>query len=229
MWTDTLLVLGAYLFGAFPVVYLIGRMRGYDLSKEEDMHSGLWHKVGRLEGFVGIAWDVLKGGIAVVIVDKVFDFGQGTIVAVGLAVIVGLMWSIFLGFEGEKGNTTSLGVASALAYEAMPFLFGPILLGLIFRTLPRVLDSTRSRDERLKFGGPPSMSLPLGMLAGFALFPIGCWYTDQPWETTVGGIVIFLLIVAKRLTAGLWKDLKTARTSKGSILFYRTLLDRSYL
>jgi hypothetical protein len=52
---------------------------------------------------------------------------------------------------------------------------------------------------------------------------------DQLWETTVGGIVIFLLIVAKRLTAGLRKDLETARTSKGSILFYRTLLDRSYL
>lgn len=229
MWTDTLLVLGAYLFGAFPVVYLIGRIRGYNLSKEEDMHSGLWHKVGHREGFIGIAWDVVKGGVAVVIVDKVLDFGQGTIVAVGLAVIAGLMWSIFLGSKGEKGNTTSLGVASALAYKALPFLFGPILLGLAFRTLPRVLDSTQSRDERLKFGGPPSMSLPLGMLTGFALFPVGCWYMDQPWETTVGGIVIFLLIVAKRLITGLWKDLKTARTSKGSILFYRTLLDRSYL
>ncbi|MBM4462096.1 MAG: hypothetical protein FJ012_02015 [Chloroflexi bacterium] len=229
MWTDTLVVLGAYLFGAFPVVYLIGRMRGYDLSKEEDMHSGLWHKVGRLEGFTGIAWDVVKGGIAVVIVDKVSDFGRGTVVAVGLAVIVGLMWSIFHGFRGEKGNSTSLGVASALAYKAMPFLFVPILVGLLLRTLPRVLDSTQSRDERLKFGGPPSMSLPLGMLAGFALFPVGCWYTNQPWETTVGGIVIFLLIVTKRLTAGLCEDLKTARTSKRSILFCRTLLDRSYL
>jgi glycerol-3-phosphate acyltransferase PlsY len=229
MWTDTLLVLGAYLFGAFPVVYLIGRIRGHDLSKEEDMHSGLWHKVGRREGFIGIGWDVVKGCVAVVIVDRVFDFGESTVVAVGLAVIVGLMWSIFLGFRGEKGNTTSLGVASALAYKALPFMFGPILVGVILRTLPRVLDSKQSGNERLKFGGPPSMSLPLGMLAGFALFPVGCWYTNQPWETTVGGIVIFLLIVVKRITAGLGEDLKTARTSKGSILFCRTLLDRSYL
>lgn len=141
MWLDALLVLGAYLFGTFPVVYLLGKMRGVDLSQEEDMHSGLWNKVGRREGLIGITWDVVKGGVAVVIVDQVFDVAWATVVAVGLAAIVGRMWSIFLGLKGEKANTTSLGVSGAIAYQALPFLLGPILVGVAVRTLPQYKSS----------------------------------------------------------------------------------------
>jgi glycerol-3-phosphate acyltransferase PlsY len=228
MWADALLILGAYLMGAIPVPYLLGRMRGVDLSQEEDMHISLWRKVGRGEGFVGIVWDVIKGGVAVVIVDRACDSGWGTVVGVGLAVITGQMWSIFHGFRGEKGNTTGLGVSMALAYKAWPFLLAPILVGATVRTLPRLLDSTQSASERLKFGGPPSLSLPLGMLVAFALFPVGCWYTDQPRLTIVAGIILLALIVVKRLTAGLRDDLRTA-TDKRSILLNRALFDRSYV
>ena len=35
---NILWIIGAYLYGAVPVVYLIGRLRGVDLSQEEDMH-----------------------------------------------------------------------------------------------------------------------------------------------------------------------------------------------
>jgi len=228
MWDDVLLIVGAYLLGAFPVVYLLGRMRGFDLSKEEDMHISLWRKVGRLEGFSGITWDVVKGGIAMVIVDRCSDFSWGTVTLVGLAVVVGRMWSIFLKGRGEKANTTSLGVSAALSYQSLPFLFGPILLGVCVRTLPRFLAPGQSMSERLKFGGPPSLSLPLGMFFGFGLFPLGCWIMNQPWETTAVAAVIFVLIVVKRITAGLREDLKTA-TSKKSVIINRALYDRSYI
>lgn len=228
MWADALLILGAYLLGAFPIVYLLGRMRGFDLSKEEDMHLSLWRKVGRREGFIGITWDIVKGGVAVVLVDKFSDFAWGTVVGVGVAVVVGRMWSIFLRFRGEKANTTSLGVSAALAYQVLPFLLVPMALGAGIRTVPRFFGSRQSLNERLKFGGPPSLSLPLGMLAGFALFPLGCWCMNRPWETILAGVLIFLLIITKRLTAGLKEDLKTA-TNKRSILLNRLLFDRSYL
>ena len=227
MWA-ALWIIGAYLYAAIPVVYLIGRMRGVDLSKEEDMHISLWRKVGRSEGFIGVAWDVAKGGIAVAVVDRVFHLGPGVVAGVGLAVIVGEMWSIFLKFRGEKSNTTGLGMAAALAYQAIPFLLVPIIIGVIVRTLPRFLDRRRTLDERLKFGGPPSFSLPLGMLAGFALFPVGCWAMGLPWETIAAGIALFVLIATKRLTAGLTDDLKIGG-NKLSILLNRLLFDRSFL
>jgi hypothetical protein len=227
-WIYTLWIAGAYLFGAIPVVYLIGRIRGVDLSKEEDMHISLWRNVGRVEGLIGVSWDVAKGGIAVVVVDRAFHLEPGLVAAVGLGVIVGEMWPIFLDFRGEKANTTGLGMAAALAYQAIPFLVTPIALGALIRTLPRFLDSRRTLDERLRFGGPPSYSLPLGMLCGFALFPLGCWVMGLPWEIIAAGIVLFALIVIKRLVTGLREDLETGG-SRWSILVNRFLFDRSFL
>ena len=226
-WVDVLLVLGAYIVGAFPVLYLLGRMRGVDLSQEEDMHISLWRKVGRVEGFIGILWDVVKGGAAVGLL-RVFDFELGVVVAVGLAVQVGRLWSVFLKFRGEKGNTTGLGVNLALAYQAWAFIIVPMAIGAAVRTLPRLLDSSKSPNERLMFGGPPSLSLPLMMLVAFALFPIGCWYTGQPALVVMASGVIFVLIVVKRLTAGVRHDLRTA-SNRASILVNRVLFDRSYI
>lgn len=228
MWDDALIILGAYFFGAFPVVYLLGRLRGFDLSKEEDMHISLWRKVGRREGLIGIVWDVIKGGVAVVIVDNCSGYSWGTVTGVGLAAVVGRMWSIFLKGRGEKANTTSLGVSAALSYQALPFLLGPIALGVFIRTIPRFLASGQTTSERLKFGGPPSLSLPLGMFFGFGLFPLGCWVMSQPGETVVVSAVIFALIVVKRITAGLGLDLKAA-SNKKSVIINRALFDRSYI
>ena len=77
-WIYALWIIGAYLYGALPVVYLIGRLRGVDLSKEEDMHISLWRNVGRIEGLMGVTWDVAKGGIAVAIVDRVLRSRAGS-------------------------------------------------------------------------------------------------------------------------------------------------------
>lgn len=227
-WIYALWVVGAYLYGALPVVYLIGRMRGVDLSKEEDMHISLWRNVGRVEGLVGVTWDVIKGGIAVAVVHRVLGLEAGLVAAVGLGVIMGEMWPVFLSFRGEKANTTGLGMAAALAYQALPFLITPIAIGALVRTAPRFLDSRRTLNERLKFGGPPSFSLPLGMFCGFGLFPLGCWVMDLPWETIAAGIVLFGLIVVKRLVTGLREDLKTGG-NKPSIVLNRLLFDRSFL
>jgi len=219
-------IIGAYLYGAVPVVYLIGRLRGVDLSGEEDMHISLWHKVGRVEGFFGILWDVIKGGIAVVIVDRALHLEDWVVAGVGLAVILGELWPVFLKFRGEKSNTTGMGMAAALVYQAIPFLLAPIVLGALMRTVPRFFHRGQTMDERMKLGGPPSLSLPLGMFFGFALFPVGCWYWDAGWERIAAGIALFALILVKRLTFGLTDDIKKEGLKPG-ILVTRLLFDRS--
>jgi acyl phosphate:glycerol-3-phosphate acyltransferase len=226
MLVNTLWIIGAYLYGAVPVVYLIGRLRGVDLSQEEDMHISLWRKVGRVEGFFGILWDVIKGGIAVVVVDRAIGLEDGVVAGVGVAVILGEMWPVFLKFRGEKANTTGMGMAAALVYRAIPFLLAPIVLGALIRTIPRFFHRGQTMDERIELGGPPSLSLPLGMFFGFALFPVGCWYWDASWERIAAGIALFLLIIAKRLTFGLTEDIKKEGL-KASILVNRLLFDRS--
>lgn len=228
MLVDILWIIGAYLYGAVPVVYLIGRLRGVDLSKEEDMHISLWRKVGRVEGLCGILWDVVKGAIAVLVVDRGFHLQDWVVSGVGVAVILGELWPVFLKFRGEKSNTTGMGMGAALVWKAIPFLLAPIVIGAAIRTLPRFLRRGQSMDERMELGGPPSFSLPLGMFFGFALFPVGCWVMDAGWWRIGAGIALFLLIVTKRLTDGLTADIEKEGL-KASILVNRLFFDRSHI
>ncbi len=226
MQADILWIVGAYLYGSVPVVYLIGRLGGVDLSGEEDMHIALWRKVGRLHGLVGIVWDLIKGGIAVLVVDRGVHLADWVVAGVGLAVVLGELWPVLLKFRGEKSNTTGMGVDAALVWQAIPFLLGPIIIGALVRTAPRVLRRGQSLDERMKLGGPPSLSLPLGMFCGFGLFPLGCWIMGAPWERTAAGTVLFALIVFKRLTFGLAEDLRGEGLRPATVI-NRLLFDRS--
>jgi len=221
------MVLGAYLFGALPILYLLGRLRGFDLSEEEDLHSALWRKVGRFEGTLGIVWDLGKGALFVLIVGGL-DFDLPVVAMAGLAAVAGQMWPVFDRFDGEKGNTTGIGVALALAPKPFAMALVPILLGIITRTAPRLLVPGQSLSQRLKFGSPPSRSLPLGMALGFAVLPFASWWLDESRTITLTYATLFLLIMFRRLTANLRRDLKGA-SNKTSILINRLLYDRSYL
>jgi glycerol-3-phosphate acyltransferase PlsY len=233
------LVLGAYLLGSLPYMLLLGRAKGVDLSKEEDLHIALWNKVGRLEGLSGVLIDMLKGVIAI-IVGFVLGFPLAVIGAAGVAAVVGQMWPVFRKFDGEKGNTTGIGVTVTftmyltatyypLAYIVFIIFAIPILIGIGIKILPRFTKSGQTVSERFMFGGPVSNSMPLGMAVGFALAPLSSWCLRQPAEMTWTFLAIFIAIIIRRLTAGLSNDLKTATTSTRSILINRLLYDRSYL
>ncbi len=226
MGADLALILGAYLFGALPIIYIIGRLRGVDLREYEDAHIALWRRVGRLEGFIGVVTEFVKGIIAV-LVARGLGFPDLTVALTGLAAVVGQMWPVFLKFDGEKGNSVGIAMAGTLATQ--PFLIAliPMLLGALIRTLPRLLDTTCSREERLKLGGPPSLSLPLGVFIGFAVLPISSWLLGWPLEITLAFVALFILILTRRATAGVRADLKGA-ASKKSIILNRLLFDRSY-
>jgi glycerol-3-phosphate acyltransferase PlsY len=235
---DIALVIGAYLLGSLPYMILLARARGVDLSKEDDLHMALWHKVGRLEGLSGVIVDMLKGVIPI-IVGFAFDFRLAVTAAAGVAALAGQMWPVFRKFDGERGNTTGIGVVialtmyltatySPLAYVVFIIFAIPILIGISFKIIPRMMQSNQTLSERLKFGGPVSNSMPLGMGVGFAIAPLSSWCLRQPPEMTWGFLAVFVAIMIRRLTVGLSKDLKEPKTNIRSILINRVLYDRSY-
>lgn len=224
MWVNVAFVLGSYLLGSLPHLHALGKLRGINL--EGDLHIGLWRRAGRLEGTIGILGDIAKGVIPI-LVGRSLGFDLSIIVLAGLAAVVGQMWPVFLGFDGEKGNSTGLAMAITLTPKTLLFAAVPILVGIAIRTVPRLLDSTQSVNERLKFGGPPSQSLPLGMGISFALLPLISWGLGEPMEITLACLTLFLLIMVRRLTAGLKEDIKPGANMK-SILITRLLLDRSH-
>jgi glycerol-3-phosphate acyltransferase PlsY len=235
---DIALIVGAYLLGSLPYMILIGRAHGIHLSYEEDLHQAIWTKVGRLWGLSGVIVDALKGVIPIV-VGFSFHLHLAAIASSGVAAVAGQMWPVFRKFDGEKGNTTGIGfnialtsyltsTISPLAYVVFIIFAIPVLIGAGIKTLPKIVAPGQTMSQRFMLGGPASNSLPLGMFVAFAIAPLASACLRQPQEMTWAFLAVFVIIIIRRLTAGLSKDLKTATISTGAILLNRFLYDRSY-
>ena len=116
----------AYLVGAVPFSYLIGRALGVDIHTKGSGNIGatnLGRVLGRKWGFLGFALDVVKGLVPTAYagwhlvgscqVEQRHELPQWAQLAwllVGAAAIVGHMYPVYLRFRGGKGVATSLGV-----------------------------------------------------------------------------------------------------------------------
>ena len=229
MLADILLIIGAYLFGALPVLFWIGKARGVDIRQEYDAHSALWKKAGHMEGVTAVLWDILKGPVPPLIAWSL-DMSSATIGLSGLAVVSGQMWPVFLGFKhGEKGNTTGIGTSFGIAPAAMGIAAIPIAAGALTRTIKgkgKPVDGDEDNDSRLS---GVSDSMPLGMLAGFTVLPIAAWLLHIDMAIVCALAALLALIIFRRLTADLLPEIRGGlKTSLASVLWNRFLYDRSY-
>ena len=224
------LIIASYFLGAMPFMIMIGRMRGVDLSREPDLHQALWHKVGRPWGILGIALDVLKG-VAPVLAGFLLGFPLPVNALAGMAALCGQMWPVFRKFDGERGNTVSVGInlTLSLAY-GVPIIFiialAIAMAGFLIRTTLRWKDSGSNLDERMRLGGSPSLVFPLAVIIGFASCPVSSALLGQPVEMTLALTGVVALILVRRLTAGLLNDLQGSRRP-WNVIVNRLLFDRS--
>jgi len=225
MWDDIALVVGAYLLGSVPHLVGLARLTGLDSSG--DLHIKLWNERGPTVGLVAIFGELIKGAVPV-LVGKGLDFDILTVTLAGLAVVTGQMWSMFRRFKGEKGN--SIGVAMSASLSIIPLLFAAIAfaVGAAVKLMPRLLNRNISVKEKVEFGGPQSLSLPLGMAVGFLVLPLASWGFGDPVVVTLGFSVMFILIMIKRMTADVRQDLVEG-VSLRSVLINRFLFDRSFI
>jgi glycerol-3-phosphate acyltransferase PlsY len=223
IWSDIGFVLAGYLLGAFPHLYLLGRARGLKLSG--DLHMELWRKGGRPLGIIGFLLELVKGIIPIV-VGRALGVETAILVTGGVAAVVGQMWPAFHHFDGEKGN--SIGAAMAVTLSPGPFWIALIfmLTGYLIRTVPRFARRGESVNEKLKLGGPPSLSFPLGMFTGFGLLPLIAWLWGEPTPVVIGYVALFLLILLRRATAGITADIKEHK-KLGRVIMNRLLFDRA--
>ena len=226
MWDKVALVIGSYILGAFPLLYLLGRLHGVDLRKYDDMHIALWRHVGRVEGFIGVTFDFAKAVIVVLLARNIGGFEPGWVAIAGVVTVMGQMWPVFLKFDGERGNSTGLAMSGVLATYAMLIALIPVAIGAAVRTIPRLRQRDQNLNEKLKFGGPPSLALPLGMAVAFAVLPLAAWAVGQPKEVIFAFVALFVLIILRRLTGGLSEDLRKP-SWKSNMLINRLLFDRS--
>jgi acyl phosphate:glycerol-3-phosphate acyltransferase len=225
-----LFIIAAYLFGAAPFMIMIGRMRGVDLSCEPDLHHALWFKVGRPWGALGFGLDIFKG-VLPVLVGYLISLPLDVIAVAGLAAMCGQMWPIFRSFDGERGNTVGLGIVATLSFFSgfPPVLYIAVacaITGFIFRSVHRWKGSGNTLNEKLKFKGPPSLSLPLGVMIGYASCPFISALLHQPAPVIFCYAGVIILILIRRVTAGVRADLKNSKRPF-SVIINRFLFDRS--
>ena len=129
-----LLILGAYLLGSVPAAYLVAKWsRGIDLRQYGSGSVGASNVVAvasRWWSIPVIIFDLGKG-LVMVWVAQLLGLGVAQQVTVGLAVIVGHNWPVFLRFSGGRGILTTLGVVSIL----VPWL-APVILIIAFGLAP---------------------------------------------------------------------------------------------
>ena len=119
----------AYLVGSFPTSFVLAKaLKGIDIRKVGSQNAGatnVLRSVGKLPALITLVVDILKGVVVVTFItnyfysmniDLQYDLYRGLM---GLTVVCGHIWSVFLGFKGGKGVATTLGVAIGLTPFAL--------------------------------------------------------------------------------------------------------------
>ena len=190
----------AFVIGAINPATILARILGKDLRSSGSGNPGATN-AGRVLGprwgvVVGIL-DVLKGLVPVLLAHEFL--GTVTALFVGLAVVLGHIWSPFLRGQGGKGVATSLG--AILAVEPW---FGVVMV-LVFALLV----------WRLRWVAGASVSaclllFVLGLLSWFGVVPFGSRVTGA-WCV----ILALLVIYRHRRNIELWISARRDASSAG--------------
>jgi glycerol-3-phosphate acyltransferase PlsY len=134
----------SYIIGSIPTSYIFGRaIKGIDIRKHGSGNVGatnLIRTVGKVPGITALILDVIKGIIPPTLIAELF-YKPGLLidkplfkVILGLCVVSGHIWTIFLRFKGGKGVATTIGVFIGLAPLATAIgLIIWVVVVLIFR------------------------------------------------------------------------------------------------
>lgn len=170
-----LFALIAYLVGAFPTSYLMGRLRGIDLRDHGSGNLGgtnAYRVMGAAAGVPVVFVDVLKGFVPACY----FPMWDGTAtrnlaLVYGIAAIAGHVWSVFVRFKGGKGVATGAGVLVALAPTAALVAFF-VWVGLVALT----------------------RYVSVASIAAATLVPLAAWLTDESGTTVAfcAGVAAFV-------------------------------------
>ena len=204
-----ILIICAYLLGSVPLSYLMGRTRGIDLRQHGTKQVGggnLWRTTSRKLGLsVGI-FDFVKG-MAMVSIAYSLDLNIAQQVVVGLAVVVGHNWPVFLRFRGGRGASTTLGIVIII-----PSLNESTALPAIISICIVVIGTVIVRSS------------PLPVFLAAASLPATYWAFQEELNVIMAFLAVFLVIAIKRMTAQ--PISKSINISKKQLLLNRLLFDR---
>lgn len=130
------LLLLSFLIGAIPFAIIFGKIfKGIDVREYGSGNPGGTNSLrflGKKVGFLIIFFDVLKGGIVILLI-RFNVFGDAQLLhelAYGLAASLGHAYSPFLKFKGGKSVGTTAGAYAAYSFYNIPIGLAVFLLTL---------------------------------------------------------------------------------------------------
>jgi glycerol-3-phosphate acyltransferase PlsY len=131
----------AYLLGSIPSAYIAGHLvKGVDIRRLGGGNVGAvntMREIGTVAGFSVLLADMAKGAIAVLIAQWL-GLTLIWVFVVGLAVVVGHNWSVWLKFRGGQGLATTLGVLLALVPIEFAISFAIIVIAVLLTSNMRL-------------------------------------------------------------------------------------------
>ena len=212
---DAIAVLASYILASISFPYWIARAKGIDLRAYGSRKLGGSNLAKAVTPLHGVAGGVLDGakGFAAVVLARALGVPVETQLLCGLAAIAGQMWPVFHQFDGGRANATTWGFQLAADFIAFFIAWIPVIVAAVLRI------TVRPRPKRL---------LPLANLLSYAVFPAVIWEQEGTTPTVLAGIAALVLIVLRRLTAGVGDDLATG-APLARVILNRTFFDRSEL
>ena len=202
-----LLILGAYLWGAIPSAYLVGRyLKGIDIRDYGSGNVGasnVGEHVGKWPALLLGTFDFVGKGTLPVLLAKQMDPSLAVQAGAGLAAIAGHNWSPYIRFTGGRGVATAGGVLLGL-FMWQELLTEVVLFWFIGRAIFR--------------------ETGFWALISMLVLPLLAYLYGRPEELIYMSFGIAVLLVVKRLTAN-W-EAPVGDFGPRRVLTYRLLWDR---
>lgn len=205
----------AYLLGSISFPWIVAWWHGIDLREVGSRKLGgsnLASVLGIRAAILGGGLDALKGA-AVVLAARAAGLPLETQILCGIAAVAGQMWPVFHDLDGGRANATGWGVLLVLDLVASVIAAIPLVAAVAARF------AIRPRPTRV---------VPVASLLTVLVWPAVIWELDGVTPEVAGALVVFGLVVVRRVTADIGEDVATG-APLWRILMNRVLYDRSEL
>ncbi len=166
----------SYFIGGFPSASLIASLKGKSVFKVGSSNMGAMNiarNLGYGLGALVLLLDLGKGALATYLGSF---FSKEAALSAGLGVVLGHLWSPYVGFKGGKALSTTFGASLILYPFASLIIFTILMLSILL---------TRSAAK--------------GTLLASPFYPLSVFFTNEGIAATIIAFAIALFIVIKHL------------------------------
>ena len=180
-------VIIGYIFGLFQTAYIYGKLHGIDIKQHGSGNAGTTNALrvlGKKAGLSGFIGDVVKTGVALILVSILFKDSEILSLLklyAAAGVILGHDFPFYMGFKGGKGIACTAGLIA---------FFHPILIPLELLTFAVVFLTT----HYVSLG---SLLLQIVLIAQMVIFgQLGFWGMEQAALNELYIVMVLLAALA---------------------------------